>query len=58
MRTGRTQFMDIVRLPKQPSFECANFVVGGYAWNVIDNTDSIAISRPKYEEKYEFKRRT
>ncbi len=59
MRTQRTQFTMINRLPKQSSLLCANFAGNGYLWVELDNsTDSIAIARPKYEEKYEFKRRT
>ena len=59
MRTQRTQFTMINRLPKQSSLLCANFAGKGYLWAELDNsTDTIAISRPKYDQEYEFKRRT
>ena len=57
MRTMRTQLMNIDRLPKQSWFVCANFVDVAFN-NVVVDKDSIAISRPKYEQEYEFKRRT
>ena len=57
MRTMRTQLMNIDRLPKQSWFVCADFT--GIAFdNVVVDKDSIAISRPKYDQEYEFKRRT
>ena len=53
----RTQLMNIDRLPKQSWFVCADFT--GIAFdNVVVDKDSIAISRPKYDQEYEFKRRT
>ena len=57
MRTMRTQLMNIDRLPKQSWFVCADFT--GIAFNYDGkDKDSIAISRPKYDQEYEFKRRT
>ena len=53
----RTQLMNIDRLPKQSWFVCANFADVAFN-NVVVDKDSIAISRPKYEQEYEFKRRT
>ncbi len=59
MRSQRTQFTMTDRLPGQSLLSCANFADNGYLWAGLDHsTDSIAISRPKYEEKYEMKRRT
>ena len=59
MRTRTIQFTGIVRLPQQPSFVCANFAGIGCVWAGIDrDTDNSAISRPDYEKKYEYGRRT
>ena len=57
MRTMRTQLMNIDRLPKQSWFVCADFAKAAFN-NVVVDKDSIAISRPKYDQEYEFKRRT
>ena len=57
MRTMRTQLMNIDRLPKQSWFVCADFADAAFN-NVVVDKDSIAISRPKYDQEYEFKRRT
>ena len=57
MRTMRTQLMNIDRLPMQLWFMCADFAEAAFN-NVVVDKDSIAISRPKYDQEYEFKRRT
>ena len=57
MRTMRTQLMNIDRLPKQSWFVCADFTGIAFNYDGMDK-DSIAISRPKYDQEYEFKRRT
>ena len=57
MRTMRTQLMNIDRLPKQSWFVCADFAIAAFN-NVVVDKDSIAISRPKYDQEYESKRRT
>ena len=57
MRTMRTQLMNIDRLSRQSWFMCADFTCIVFNYDGI-NKDSIAISRPKYEKEYEFKRRT
>ena len=57
MRTMRTQLMNIDRLSRQSWFMCADFTGIVFNYDGI-NKDSIAISRPKYEKEYEFKRRT
>ncbi len=57
MRTMRTQLMNIDRLPKQSWFVCADFADVAFN-NVVVDKDSIAISRPKYDQEYEFKRLT
>ena len=53
----RTQLMNIDRLPKQSWFVCTDFADAAFN-NVVVDKDSIAISRPKYDQEYEFKRRT
>ncbi len=53
----RTQLMNIDRLPMQSWFVCADFADAAFN-NVVVDKDSIAISRPKYDQEYEFKRRT
>ena len=53
-----TQFMSMNRLPKQSSLVCANFAGMGYIWADKDSFNDIAISRPEYDQEYEWKRRT
>ena len=60
MRTMRTQFTNLNRLPKQSSLLCANFAGMGYLWAELDNSSisTTSISRPKYDQEYKWKRRT
>ena len=50
--------MSMSRLPKQSSFMCADFAGMGYIWADKDSFNDIAISRPEYDQEYEWKRRT
>ena len=58
MRARRTQFMNSSRLPKQFWFVCAKNTGISYDVAGMDYVDNAAISSPKYEEEYKWKRRT